>query len=220
MPADAKKILLIVLYCFIALGVLVALAFLLRIPVKKETIKPTIVVAAPATESPQNLQNNLNQSADAVPEVEGPGTTIIQVFNNQDATSVPPGTTPTTTSVAPPSPTKPAISSSSQPAATSAPAPAPVVKPAQKTSTQVSTQPGKQYWIQVASFSSKLKAENMQRLLAEKSLTSYLQSSVIDGKTWYRVRVGPYTSKTDAERWLATVKKIPDCGASYIVTAQ
>lgn len=220
MPADAKKILLIVLYSFIALGVLVALAFLLRIPVKKEAVKPSVVVAAPATESPQTLQNNLDQNTDAVPELEGPGTTIIQVYNNQDTTMVPPGTTQPATSVTPPPQPKSETSSPAQPAATTVPSPAPVVKPAQKTSTQASTQPGKQYWIQVASFSSKLKAEDMQRLLTEKSLTSYLQSSVVDGKTWYRVRVGPYASKADAERWLTTIKKIPDCGGSYIVITQ
>jgi DedD protein len=38
----------------------------------------------------------------------------------------------------------------------------------------------------------------------------------VDGQTWYRVRVGPYTSENEAGYWLALVRAINGFDQSQI----
>jgi DedD protein len=85
-------------------------------------------------------------------------------------------------------------------------APAPKASPAKpaKTVAKTTTQkapskalaPADQYWIQAASFASRGKADELKDVL---------------GKTWYRVRVGPYISNAEAAGWLTRVKAVPGC---------
>jgi DedD protein len=53
-------------------------------------------------------------------------------------------------------------------------------------------------------------------LLASKGITSIIENRQIDGKTWYRVRLGPYTSEKEANYWLALVKSIDGFGESQV----
>ncbi len=223
MAADAKKIILIVLYSVIALGIIVALALLLKIPAKKPQ-PASVAIQAPVTEPPKTVQDTIASANQTTPTPDENGTVISIVFNNQENTAKPAAETPTSekpaTSIpvpAQPAQPKPAATASST--TTTAKPTSQAVKPATSQTTQSKTQQVR-YWIQVASFSTKLKAEDMQRMLAEKSLTSYLVSSVVSGKTWYRVRIGPYNSKADAERWLSTIKNIPDCSDAFIISQQ
>ncbi|HON89092.1 MAG TPA: SPOR domain-containing protein [Spirochaetia bacterium] len=224
MAADAKKIILIVLYSIIALGIIVALALLLKIPAQKPQ-PASVAIQTPIPEPSKTVQDTLAATNQTNPTPDESGTVISIVFNNQEEpansaseTSV---SEPTATSIpvpTPPAQTKPTGAAGSS-TTTSVKPTNQVVKPSASQTTQSQKQQTR-YWIQVASFSTKLKAEDMQRMLAEKSLTSYLISSVVSGKTWYRVRIGPYNSKADAERWLSTIKNIPDCSDAFIIIQQ
>jgi cell division protein FtsN len=73
-----------------------------------------------------------------------------------------------------------------------------------------------EYWIQTGSFSGKLNAEKARAKLAERYITAEIFTKTAKDATSYRVRVGPYTTKKEAEYWLGTVKEIPEFAKSYI----
>jgi len=67
---------------------------------------------------------------------------------------------------------------------------------------------GSNYWVQTGSFKSKNRADNAKDFLAGKGITSIVFDSKVNGQTVYRVRVGPYTSKSEADYWLSLIKEI------------
>ncbi len=73
-----------------------------------------------------------------------------------------------------------------------------------------------EYWIQAGSYSSRSRAESSGKLLAEKGLANLITIKTVDGKDFYRVRMGPYTSKAEAEKFLSWVKDIDSYEKSYI----
>ena len=103
---------------------------------------------------------------------------------------------------------------------------APAAKPATaKTTAKLSTaQSGKathnNYWVQTGAFSTKIRAEGAKDSLASRGVASIIDNRDIDGKTWYRVRVGPYISETEANYWLALVKSIDGFAESQIRMTQ
>jgi DedD protein len=100
------------------------------------------------------------------------------------------------------------------PAATTAPKPAtttaPVVAAAQTQSKPVSTQTKvyNDYWVQTGAFSTIANAEGVKATLSSKGITSIIENREIEGKTVFRVRVGPYTSQNEANYWLSLIKSI------------
>lgn len=64
------------------------------------------------------------------------------------------------------------------------------------------------YWVQTGSFATKSRAEEASGFLAVKGIASIVQDTSVQGKMFYRVRVGPYTSQNEANYWLALVKTI------------
>ncbi len=74
----------------------------------------------------------------------------------------------------------------------------------------------KEYWIQAASYSSLAKAEALRDNLSLKGVASRILTREIDGKTYYRVRIGPYKSKAEAEKFLIQIKKLKGLSGSYI----
>ncbi|MDR0598238.1 MAG: SPOR domain-containing protein [Treponema sp.] len=64
------------------------------------------------------------------------------------------------------------------------------------------------YWVQTGSFSTVARAEAVKDTLASKGITSLVENRDVQGKTYFRVRVGPYTSKNEADYWLALIKSI------------
>jgi len=76
------------------------------------------------------------------------------------------------------------------------------------------------YWVQTGAFSTKIRAEGAKETLASKGIASIIDNRDIDGKTWYRVRVGPYISETEANYWLALVKSIDGFAESQIRMTQ
>lgn len=80
-----------------------------------------------------------------------------------------------------------------------------------------------QFWVQVGSYSNKKTAESARSSLDENKISSdiftYEDSK---GKLFYRVRVGPYTTKSEAEYWRSKIIKIDDFSKaeSYITSTQ
>ena len=127
-----------------------------------------------------------------------------------------------------------------KPAQTTAPkaTPAPATKPA--TTTQQTTKPAQtqaaklaqtqqakpaaattakgSYWVQVGSYATTDAAEKTKKDLAAKGYTSSIQSITANGKTYHRVKIGPYASRADVDTLLPKIKALPGMGDSFITT--
>ncbi|HUW41866.1 MAG TPA: SPOR domain-containing protein [Rectinemataceae bacterium] len=75
-----------------------------------------------------------------------------------------------------------------------------------------------EYWIQAASFTSRDRADGLKHELANKGIASLITVKNLAGTSWYRVRVGPYSIKAEAESWLGKVQSIPNCGSANLWT--
>ena len=76
------------------------------------------------------------------------------------------------------------------------------------------------YWVQAGSFSTRERADGVKNTLGAKGLTAIVTNQEINGSTYYRVRVGPYTSRNEADYWLAMVKSIDGFQESQIWESQ
>jgi DedD protein len=72
------------------------------------------------------------------------------------------------------------------------------------------------YWIQAGAYTALIRAEDVKERLASNGLTSIIENRVIEGKLYYRVRLGPYTSEREANYWLTLVKSIDGFGESQV----
>lgn len=139
----------------------------------------------------------------------------------QPATPAPaPKATPApATKPATPAPaTKPATSTTQQttkPATTQAAKPAQTqqAKPAATTTAAKGT-----YWVQVGSYATTDAAEKTKKDLAAKGYTSSIQSITANGKTYHRVKIGPYANRADVDSLLPKIKALPGMGDSFITT--
>ena len=100
--------------------------------------------------------------------------------------------------------------SATKPASTTKPAVAKTSTPAKSTKTI------NDFWVQTGAFSAQVRAEDARELLATKGITSIIENREINGKVWYRVRLGPYTSEREANHWLEIVKLIDGFNDSQI----
>ena len=73
-----------------------------------------------------------------------------------------------------------------------------------------------EYWVQTGSFSAKVRAENATAQLKSKGISALVETKEVNGKTFYRVRLGPYSSKNEAAYWLTLVKTVDGFGESYV----
>ena len=64
------------------------------------------------------------------------------------------------------------------------------------------------YWVQAASYSSKKKADEARALLDENKIQCEVFTYDASGTLYYRVRVGPYLNKDEAEYWKKQVDAI------------
>ncbi len=98
-------------------------------------------------------------------------------------------------------------------ATASAPAPRPAksVAPSRPATVRVV-----QHWIQVASYTSDFRAEQAKKALETNGITGKVMSRDINGRTYFRVRVGPYLNQSEAEKFLGEIKKISEFRNSYI----
>ena len=132
--------------------------------------------------------------------INGATQTVISV--PKPATAAVPNAAPAEKAVSAPAAKKPAE------------APKPAVAAAPKSSTPAAKAAPAQpkvyddYWVQTGAFSTVAKAQGVKETLANKGITSIIENRDVDGKTLFRVRVGPYTSKNEADYWLSLIKSI------------
>ena len=82
-------------------------------------------------------------------------------------------------------------------------------------STVTSATVSPKYWIQAGSYSSKKNAEEARSLLsAEKIASEIFTFTDANGTLFYRVRIGPYTTKNEAEYWQSRVALIKEFSGS------
>jgi cell division septation protein DedD len=107
-----------------------------------------------------------------------------------------------------PVPSVTALSSKAREAAASKPV---TPKPDTRTTTVAAVKPAtsNQYWIQAGSFASKNKADNARvELESAKIPVEVFTHTVPNGTIMYRVRVGPYTSESEAVYWQTQIGQI------------
>ena len=121
-------------------------------------------------------------------------------------------------------PTQPSQPAQTKPA-TPAPkaTPAPATKPApttqQQTKPAATTTAAKgSFWVQVGSYATKDAAEKTKQDLTAKGYTSSIQSITANGKTYHRVKIGPYATRAEVDSLLPKIKAIPGMGDSFITT--
>lgn len=77
-----------------------------------------------------------------------------------------------------------------------------------------------EFWIQVAAYADRYSAERSGRVLSDRSLNPVLfTAKTANGTTVYRVRVGPYQNRQEAEKYLTWIKEIPDFKGSFVTQA-
>ena len=118
-------------------------------------------------------------------------------------------------------PAKPAVVVAAKPPTAAARPPAAAARPPAVVKANAGAGPAQSktssnYWVQTGAFSTQVRAEGAKEMLSAKGITSIIENRVVDGKTWYRVRVGPYTSENEAKYWLSLVKSIDGFGDSQV----
>ncbi len=94
--------------------------------------------------------------------------------------------------------------------------------PAASSVKTVSSKIPDQFWVQAASFTKKVNAEEARdALAAEKIPGEVFTWKDANGVVYYRLRVGPYTTKSEADYWLSRIKEIGAFSAtsSYVVNS-
>ncbi len=127
-------------------------------------------------------------------------------------------TSPERRSSVTPATTRPAAASVSRtPTASTAARPEPA---ARTPSAQPAPRPREvsvtEYWIQAGSYTSSSRAQEVADVLGEQGLVSKITTRTLSADTYYRVRIGPYMSKGEAEKFLEWVKAVKGFESSYI----
>jgi DedD protein len=129
--------------------------------------------------------------------------------------ALPPRQTAAPAPSASPAPPAPAGRTNTTPAAAPKSAPRPAAKaPAPPAQTF------NDYWVQTGSFSTRVRADGVKETLASKGIASIIENRDVEGKTFYRVRIGPYTSQNEANYWLSLIKSIQGFEDSQIWRSQ
>jgi DedD protein len=137
-------------------------------------------------------------STAAVPDAP-PAGTAVPATKVEKAASTPAQTAP--------KPASPTVTASvTTPAAKAAPAATAAQTQAKPASTQ--TKVYNDYWVQTGAFSTMARAEVVKNTLSSKGITSIIENREVEGKSVFRVRVGPYTSQNEANYWLSLIKSI------------
>lgn len=90
-----------------------------------------------------------------------------------------------------------------------------------KSSTAAKTAAVTRFWVQVAAYSNKKTAENARSVLSDKKINSDIYTyEDAKSKLFYRVRVGPFTTKSEAEYWQSKIVEISDFSkaGSYVTS--
>jgi cell division septation protein DedD len=198
--------------------VLVVGLFLLKRSPDGLVVSPAATVpaaTAPAVETPSGIYEFGRDASSAEGDTEvlrfvigGGGT---GAAGTADASPAAPGASTPALPAASPAAAKPVATTPVKPAAPAAakPAATAAVKPA-------ATARGPEYWIQTGSYKSQTRAEELSQTLTVKGLAGRVFSYAKSNETYFRVRIGPYTNKQEAEKFLAIVRQIQGLEASFI----
>ncbi len=235
MPVETRKVFWVLFSVAVAILVTLGFAFIARWPGKSNPKAPVSIAGTLPTRTiaPEAYANTLAPApipgmAETSPEGsplgsplgapsgdniiiyygDKPNPATLQGANSATGTTVP-GFTSTTPAknYSPAGSTPPAVSKT-------ATKPAPVAKLAPKAPAKAVAVT--EYWIQAASLAARSRAEDMQRDIAAKGLSSVITVKDIDGKTWYRLRIGPYRAKNEAQAWLEKIKAVAGCAEAYL----
>lgn len=91
-----------------------------------------------------------------------------------------------------------------------------------KTASAAPAKVADRWWVQAASFSAKKNADDARATLEANKISSEVFTwKDSKGKLFYRVRIGPYTTKSEAEYWQARIKYIDQFAKvdSYVVNS-
>jgi cell division protein FtsN len=214
---EKKKLLIVAVSVGVVLLIIIAIPLMMitsqqnnALPVTQDwvtVVEPGIRPAEPVAEPAPVVQ----PVESVLPKPEEPAQITLTVPVPQ--TAAVPDTPVTSTRPVAVRTTAPVAAAPAKPAAKPAPAPKAAAKPADQSKTN-------SYWVQTGAFSTKIRAEGAKESLASKGITSIIDNRDIDGKTWYRVRVGPYTSENEANYWLALVKSIDGFADSQVRLSQ
>ena len=97
-----------------------------------------------------------------------------------------------------------------------------VSKSAAKPVSKSAAKPVDRYWVQAASFTDKTNAETARSLLADEKIPAEVFTyQDKKGLTYYRLRVGPYTTESEAEYWNSRIKLIDNFAStqSYVTNS-
>ena len=170
-----------------------------------------------AVKSNGSTANGTGRSTETVISVPKPSTAAVPDAPpagraEPNARPAPASTTASSTASKPASTTTPAPASTT--ASTSAQTSTPA-RSAPAASTQSQARPAAaqarvqdDYWVQTGAFSTVARAEGVKETLASRGITSIIDNREVNGKTLFRVRIGPYTSQNEANYWLSLVKSI------------
>jgi DedD protein len=224
---EKKKLLLVAVSVGVVLFIIISIPLLMISPRQNPTTKPH-VATLPQT---QERFSAIEVPGPVVQPIFGVGTEtptdVGGVQQNEPATEIPYVTTitveaPRTVAVPNAPVTQVQRTTTTRPVTVRA-APEKPAPTQRETAKPVATRPpvesskaNNDYWVQTGAFSTQTRAEGAKESLASKGITSVIDNRDIDGKTWYRVRVGPYLSETEASYWLALVKTIDGFGDSQI----
>jgi DedD protein len=193
MAKEQKKLLLVAVSVGVFLLVTITAAMVILTP----KMQPQGNFYSPAPIRAGNVQGsneNNSPSTVAVPETTAVTGNDLVVQIPKPTTAAVPNSTETSTAK---------NTTAAKPAATTA------SKPSSAKTTN-------DYWIQTGAYSALVRAEDVKERLASNGLTSIIENRVIEGKLYYRVRLGPYTSEKEANYWLALVKSIDGFGESQV----
>jgi cell division protein FtsN len=73
-----------------------------------------------------------------------------------------------------------------------------------------------EYWIQVGAYSDRFQAQFVAERLEQEGLKGTLFTTSSGAQTLFRVRIGPYTSRTEAEKFLAWITPLDGFEDSYV----
>jgi len=225
MPVETRKVLWTVLSVVIVLVVAMGIALALAYPRGSSAGAPASVaaVAPPRSPSPEAYVRAVEPVPTPTP-APATGSDIIIVYGDKPVASTLSGTTDGSATPVPTTGLTQPTQKPYTPAASSVPAPTATVKttkPVAKTSVPTVAKPTaprtvSEYWIQAAAFTSRSRADDLQRELAAKGLSTLITLKDIDGTTWYRVRIGPYLSEAEAKGWLGKVQVLAGCSEAYV----
>ena len=183
----------------------------------------TTTTPAQTTTSPSQTASTPAQTASTVtktttaPAQTASSATKTTTTPAQTASSATKTTTPTQTASTPAQATTAPAQTASTPAQTT-------IIPASVASTGTQSIPLSQtgiyndFWVQTGAFSTIASAEGVIETLASRGITAIVENGIINGRTLFRVRVGPYTSRNEANYWLALIQSMDGFEDSQVRT--